>query len=104
MAQDITSTDLQELIKTSSVPIIVDFWAPWCGPCRAQGPIVDKWSEKHGDKVSVYKLNVDDNGDLATKLGITSIPTIITFAGGDEKARGVGVQDESALDSMLSKV
>ncbi len=104
MAQDINSTDLQELIKANSVPIIVDFWAPWCGPCRAQGPIVDKWSEKHGGKVSVYKVNVDDNGDFATKLGITSIPTIVTFSGGEEKARGVGVQDESALDEMLSKV
>jgi thioredoxin 1 len=104
MAKDINSADLQELIKADSVPIIVDFWAPWCGPCRAQGPIVDKWSEKQGGKVNVYKVNVDENGDFATKLGITSIPTIVTFAGGEEKARGVGVQDEGALDDMLSKV
>ena len=104
MVQEMNAADLQEHIKSSSVPVFVDFWAVWCGPCRAQGPIMDKWQEKHGDKVSVIKVNVDQNGDYATQLGITSIPTIIAFAGGKEKSRGVGVQDEGALDNMLSKV
>ncbi len=103
MVQDVNSADLQELVKSSAVPVVVDFWAVWCGPCRAQGPIIDKWAESLGDKVSVVKLNVDDNGDYATQLGITSIPTIIAFAGGKEIARGVGVQDEASLNDMLSK-
>jgi len=103
MVQDMNSADLQELVKSSAVPVVVDFWAVWCGPCRAQGPIIDKWAEGLGDKVNVVKLNVDDNGDYATQLGITSIPTIVTFSGGKEIARGVGVQDEASLNDMLSK-
>lgn len=103
MVQDVNSADLQELVKSSAVPVVVDFWAVWCGPCRAQGPIIDKWAVGLGDKVSVVKLNVDDNGDYATQLGITSIPTIIAFSGGKEIARGVGVQDEASLNDMLSK-
>jgi thioredoxin 1 len=103
MVQEMNAAELQEHIKSSPVPVVVDFWAVWCGPCRAQGPIMEKWAEKHGDKVSAVKLNVDQNGDFATQLGITSIPTIIAFSGGEEKARGVGVQDEASLDSLLAK-
>jgi thioredoxin 1 len=103
MVQEMNAAELQEHVKSSAVPVVVDFWAVWCGPCRAQGPIIEKWSEKQGDKVSAVKLNVDQNGDYATQLGITSIPTIIVFAGGEEKARGVGVQDEASLDNLLAK-
>ncbi len=103
MAEDLNTEELQGLIKTSDTPIVVDFWAPWCGPCRAQSPIVEKWAEKHGENVTVAKLNVDQNGDFATQLGIQSIPTIILFSKGEEKARAVGLQDESSLDDMLGK-
>ncbi len=104
MAKDVTSSELQEMIKTSKIPIIVDFWAPWCGPCRAQGPILDKWLEDHSGQAEVVKVNVDENGDLATNLGITSIPTIMLFAGGAEKDRGIGVQDAASLDEMMAKI
>ena len=104
MAQEVNAAELQEMIKNEAVPVIVDFWAPWCGPCRAQGPILEKWSAKQGEKVKVVKCNVDENGDFASSLGITSIPTVMCFAGGAEKARGIGVQDEASLDGMLSKV
>jgi len=104
MVQEMNTAELQEHIKSSPVPVVVDFWAVWCGPCRAQGPIIEKWGEKHGDKVSIVKLNVDQNGDYATQLGISSIPTIIAFSGGEEKGRGIGVQDEASLDNLLAKI
>ena len=103
MAEELNTEELQGLIKTSDTPIVVDFWAPWCGPCRAQSPIVEYWAEKHGENVSVAKLNLDQYGDFATQLGIQSIPTIILFSMGEEKARAVGLQDESSLDDMLGK-
>lgn len=103
MAKDVSASELQEMIKTSEIPIIVDFWAPWCGPCRAQGPILDKWVAEHEGQAEVVKINVDENGDLATNLGITSIPTIMVYAGGEEKARGIGVQDATSINDMLAK-
>jgi len=104
MVQEMNTAELQELIQGSAVPVVVDFWAVWCGPCKAQGTIIEGWASKQGDNVNVVKLDVDSNGDYATKLGITSIPTIIAFSGGGEKARAVGVQDEASLDAMLAKV
>jgi len=103
MVQEMNAPELQELIKTSEVPIVVDFWAVWCGPCRAQTPIMEKWAENLGGKVVTAKVDVDHNGEFATKLGITAIPTIIVFSGGEEKARAIGVQDAASLDRLLSR-
>src|SRR4030043_254446 len=71
----------QDVIK-SSLPVVVDFWAPWCGPCRMVGPVLEKLAADHGAKVTVIKVNVDENQELLARYGIMSIPTVILFDGG----------------------
>ena len=80
----------------------VDFWAPWCGPCKMQGPILDKVGEQVGDKVKIAKCNIDDAPKVASKLGIRSIPTIVIFQNGQEKERLVGLQTEQTLLEKLN--
>ena len=90
-----------EVIK-SNMPVLVDFWASWCGPCRALGPVVEQVSEEMSDKLSVYKVNVDDEPDLATRFRIVSIPTLILFKGGEPVHTMVGNLPKSDLVSELT--
>jgi thioredoxin 1 len=80
---------------------LVDFWAPWCAPCRIQGPILEKVVKKIGDKANICKLNVDENRESAGKFGITGIPTLLIFKNGEVVKQFVGVQDEDTLVSSL---
>ncbi len=82
---------------------LVDFWAPWCGPCRVQGPIIEQVANKVSGTAKVGKCNVDENQGIASKLGIQSIPTLILFENGAEIDRMVGVQQESVLVEKLSR-
>ena len=82
---------------TKTGVVLVDFWAPWCGPCRMQGPIIETLAKKVAGKATVAKLNVDDNTEAAARLGIQSIPTLILFKDGKEHERFVGVQSEADL-------
>ena len=82
------------------LPVVVDFWAPWCGPCRSQTPILEQFASKYSGKVNVGKVNVDENPDLAQKFGIMSIPTIMVFKGGEVAARAVGVQSLEHLTKL----
>lgn len=79
---------------------VVDFWAPWCGPCRSQTPILEQFAQKYADKVNVIKVNTDENGDLAQRFGIMSIPTIMVFQDGELKNRAVGVQSIENLAKL----
>ena len=79
---------------------VVDFWAPWCGPCRSQAPILEQFAAKHAGKVSVLKVNTDENGDLAASYGIMSIPTIMVFKDGALVNRTVGVQSLENLEKL----
>ncbi|MCX7048234.1 MAG: thioredoxin [Candidatus Sumerlaeota bacterium] len=103
MAEDVvevTDDSYEGLIKGDK-PVLLDFWAPWCGPCRAVAPIVEDIAKANAGKAIVGKVNVDDNQQIATKLGITSIPTLIVFKKGEISARVVGRQDKATLQKML---
>lgn len=97
----ITKANFEQEILNSSLPCLVDFWAPWCMPCRMIAPIVEEIAEETAGKAVVGKINVDDEGDLAMQFGVASIPTLIVFKGGKEVKRVVGVQSKAALLSLL---
>lgn len=92
MAKDLTDAEFKSEVLESEVPVLVDFWAPWCGPCRMLGPLVEEVSTEVGDKAKVLKMNVDENPETAAEYGITSIPTVIIFDQGEVKKVFVGVQ------------
>ena len=92
-----------EVLK-SSIPVVVDFWAPWCGPCRMIAPIMEKLSGQYGGKIKFCKINVDDNPGAAAKYQAMSIPLLVFFKGGSEAGRSVGALPEPALRSKIDAV
>ena len=90
MAQEITTATFDSIVANADKPVLVDFWATWCGPCRALGPIVEQVGEEMADRLDVYKCNVDDESDLAQRFRIMSIPTLILFKGGEPVHTMVG--------------
>lgn len=90
-------------VEQSRVPVIVDFWAPWCGPCRMVSPVIEKLAEKYSGKLKVVKVNVDDNQMLAMKFNIMSIPTIMIFNGGKPLDQAIGAAPSEFYERMLVK-
>jgi thioredoxin 1 len=101
MANATSDKTFQADVLQSDIPVLVDFWAPWCGPCRMVGPIIEKIAEKAGSSVRIFKLNVDDNREIAAQYGITAIPTVIIFEHGEVKKQLVGVQPQSVYEEEL---
>ena len=102
---EFTSDNWQQEVENSDKPVVVDFWAPWCGPCRQLTPTIDKLATQLAGKVKVGKLNVDDSPDVATKYGVTSIPRVFIFNGGDKpKKTVVGLISEGELTKMINSV
>lgn len=101
--KDVTDATFADEVLASDKPIMVDFWAPWCGPCRAVSPILDKIAEENADKLSIVKLNVDDNPETAMKYGITSIPAMYVFKEGEVVKRVVGAKPKPALEADLAE-
>jgi len=101
--KDVTDATFQSEVLESEKPIMVDFWAEWCGPCRAVSPILDKIAEENADKLSIVKLNVDDNPEIAMKYGITSIPAMYVFKGGEVVKRVIGAKPKPALEADLAE-
>ena len=95
--KDVNEAQFQAEVLDSTVPVVVDFWAPWCGPCRMVGPEVEKLSKKVGDRAKFVKVNVDDNQGIAMRYGVMSIPTIIKFDGGEIAKQIVGARSADAL-------
>jgi thioredoxin 1 len=100
MVKNITDKEFETLLANSSKPIVIDFWAEWCGPCRQLGPVVDELSQEM-DNVEFVKLNIDENPETPSKFGVRGIPTLILFEGGKQKAVKVGAMPKSTLKEWV---
>ena len=103
-AMPVNDSDFTKEVIESSLPVIVDFWAVWCGPCQVMGPVIEAIAEEHEGKIKVLKLNVDENPVTPAKYGIRSIPTLILFNGGEIVDRIVGAQPKGTIENLLKKV
>jgi thioredoxin 1 len=102
-AAQVTDATFDQEVVASDVPVLVDFWAPWCGPCRMVAPVVDEIATQYEGKVKVVKINTDDNPNVANKYGIRSIPTLMIFKGGQKVDTVVGAVPKTTLANTLDK-
>lgn len=103
-AKDVTDASFGADVLASDKPVIVDFWAEWCGPCRKLGPILDEISVEYSEKVDVVKVNVDDNPAIAAQYGITSIPAVYLFQGGEVKGTVIGARPKQFFEKEFADV
>ncbi len=103
MATELNQTTFDPFIKHADKPVLVDFWATWCGPCRMLAPVVEQLAANHADTLTVAKVNVDDCPDLASRYGIMSIPTLLLFKNGELADKAVGYQPLEGLEAFVKK-
>jgi len=101
MVTEVTDQDFEEEVIKSALPVLVDLWAPWCGPCRMVAPVVDKLAERYEGKFKFYRLNVDENPQTASKYKVMSIPTLIFFKGGEAVDTVIGAVPERVLQPKI---
>ncbi|MCW5936288.1 MAG: thioredoxin [Fimbriimonadaceae bacterium] len=99
----VSTADFEKEVLQSDVPVLVDFWAEWCGPCKAIGPSIEQIASEMAGKAKVYKVDVDAEGDLATRYGIMSIPALVVFKGGQEVDRMVGAGSKDTIKGFLER-
>lgn len=97
-----TTGNFETEVLKSDVPVLVDFWATWCGPCQMQGPVVEQAAEEMGSTAKIGKLNVDEEGNIAAQYGVMSIPTLIVFKDGKEAGRAVGYQTLDQIKKLMA--
>ncbi|WP_108822232.1 thioredoxin [Dysgonomonas sp. Marseille-P4361] len=103
MALEITDASFEEILN-SEKPLVIDFWAEWCGPCRMVGPIVDELAEEFADKVTIGKVDVDNNDEITSKYGIRNIPTILFIKNGEVVDKQVGAAQKSVLQGKIENL
>ncbi len=101
MALELTDANFDELVLKSDKPVLVDFWAEWCGPCRMVGPIVEELAAEYDGKAVIGKVNVDENSEISGKFGIRNIPTLLVFKNGEVVDKQVGVAAKAALAGKI---
>ena len=102
-AEPVTDSSFKQEVLDSPIPVLVDFWAPWCGPCRMVAPVVDEIAQQYAGQVKVVKINTDENPSVASQYGIRSIPTLMIFKGGQRVDMVVGAVPKTNLASTLEK-
>ena len=103
MAMQLTSSNFETEVYQAEVPVLVEFYADWCGPCKAMGPVVEALAQEYEGKAKVGKINTDDNQDIAMEYGVMSIPTFIVFKGGKAVKKMVGMQDKRTLVAAIEE-
>ena len=98
---EVTDTNFQAEVIESDVPVLVDFWAPWCGPCRMVGPVVEEIAKEKGEQLKVVKMNIDENQNTAVQLNIMSIPTLMVFRNGEVAKTVIGAYPKHKLEAEL---
>ncbi|HUB77017.1 MAG TPA: thioredoxin [Solirubrobacteraceae bacterium] len=101
---EVTDSNFQAEVIESETPVLVDFWAPWCGPCRVVAPVLEQIAEEHADALRIVKLNVDDNHQTAAAFDVLSIPTMILFRGGQPVKKVIGAYPKKKIEAELSLV
>ena len=99
----LSDSSFEEDVINSSLPVLVDYWAEWCGPCKAIGPLLEEISNEYGDKVVIAKLNIDDNKDIPAKYSIRGIPTLMLFKEGEVEATKVGMLNKTQLMAFIDQ-
>jgi thioredoxin 1 len=100
--REVNEQEFEDIVLQSNEPVLVDFWAPWCGPCRAMAPILDAVAQKHEGSAKVLKVNVDENPSTSARYNIRGIPTLILFKGGQEAGRLIGLQDADKVAALIA--